>query len=741
MELLPGLEDQKMKKSGISVLLVLTMLLSLLSGCGSGSQDPNGALTQPGENSFSYQDPYGVYADDYDGLSQAIYSDHLGAFYELYEQAKSARSVSVRHALMAQAEAKLMEAAVMMPNYSGGGAYALTRVAPYTIPYALWGNDRYRYHNAVLTTELIAAEHIGEMRSQWARLKGSGTYEQWAKDYLTQKGYKLKDTYALLYSGDPETWDVLATSKSVDSRALINTYDGLYEYDCEGTVQPALATGYTVTENSDGTVSYTFTLRSDAVWVDSQGRQIAQVTADDFVAGLQHMMDAAGGMEYLTEGVILGADAYISGEITDFSEVGIKAPDAHTVVYTLSSPVPYFMTMLGYGVFAPLCRSYFLSKGGAFGTDYTDEVASKMSYGKTPNDIAYCGPYLISSYTPGNTVVFSSNPSYWNSDQINIKTITWRFSDGTDVLKGYNDTVSGTVDGANLNASATVQAKNDGMFERYAYVSSNDATTFFTFYNLNRVATANFNDPTAGVSTKTYEQLARSRAAMHNQNFRLALSCAVDRGAYNAQSVGEDLKNTSLRNTYTPGNFVFLTEEVTVPVGDVDKTYAAGTYYGQIMQDQIDADGYQIKVWDPAAENGIGSSDGFDGWYDPVYAQQLLNTAAAQLAAQGVEISSENPIYLDFPYYSSSETNTNMANAYKKSVERSLNGWVIVNLVDCGDIHGVNYAGYFISMGSEANYELYSYSGWSPDYGDPQTYLDTLLPDYAGYMTMMLGLF
>ena len=729
-----------MKRSGLSVLLVLSILLGLLSGC--GSQAPNSALTRPGgENTPVYEDPYAAYEEDYDGLSRAIYDEHLGEFYQLYEQAKAASSVSMRHALMAQAEAKLMEAAVLMPNYSGGGAYAFTRVAPYTVPYALWGNDRYRYHNAVLTTDLITGEHIAEMRAQWAQLKGSGTYEQWAKDYLTQKGYKLKDTYALLYSGDPETWDVLATSKSVDSRALVNTYDGLYEYDCEGALQPALATSYTVTENADGTVSYTFTLRPDAVWVDSQGRQIAPVTADDFVAGLQHMMDAVGGMEYLIEGVILGADAYISGDETDFSQVGIKATDDHTVVYTLTGSVPYFMTMLSYGVFAPLCRSYFLSKGGAFGSDYTDEVASKMSYGKTPNDIAYCGPYRVSSYTAGNTLVFSANAAYWNADQINIQTITWRFSDGADVLKGYNDTVSGVIDGANLNASSTVQAKNDKLFEKYAYISNNDATTYFTFYNLNRVATSNFNDPTVGVSTKTQEQLIRSRAAMQNGHFRLALSCAVDRGAYNAQSVGEDLKNTSLRNTYTPGTFVSLTEEVTFPVGGVDKTYAAGTYYGQIMQDQIDADGYQLTLWDPKAENGIGSSDGFDGWYDPVYAQQLLSAAVTELAAQGVEVSAQNPIYLDYPYYSSSETNTNMANAYKKSVEQSLQGSVVVNLVDCGDIHGVNYAGYFISTGPEANYELYSYSGWSPDYGDPQSYLDTLLPDYAGYMTMMLGLF
>ena len=38
-------------------------------------------------------------------------------------------------------------------------------------------------------------------------------------------------------------------------------------------------------------------------------------------------------------------------------------------------------------------------------------------------------------------------------------------------------------------------------------------------------------------------------------------------------------------------------------------------------------------------------------------------------------------------------------------------------------------------------HDIYDLSGWGPDYGDPQTYLDTMLPDYAGYMTKCMGIF
>lgn len=53
------------------------------------------------------------------------------------------------------------------------------------------------------------------------------------------------------YASDPVTWDGLATSraKAADTDAIINTYDGLMEYDVEGTLQPALAESYEVSDD------------------------------------------------------------------------------------------------------------------------------------------------------------------------------------------------------------------------------------------------------------------------------------------------------------------------------------------------------------------------------------------------------------------------------------------------------------------------------------------------------------
>ena len=716
-----------MKRKVLSLVLAMCMVLSVAATLTSCNKKKT--TTVPPD---TFVDPFAQYTD-YDDLSAAIYDAVLGEFYEIYTAAKEASSVSERQALMALAEAKLLASGIMLPLGSHGGNYAISRVVPYSATSTLWGNDSYRYHNVIVANNPITAAHRETMKAKWNELKGTGTWEAWAKNFLTENGYSIKNTYTLGYASDPQIWDVLATSMAADSEAIVNTYDGLYEYNNENVLVPALATGYTV--SPDG-LTYTFTIRQGVKWVDSQGRDVGTVTADDFVAGMQHMMDAKGGLEYLVQGLIVNASEYIEKEITDFAQVGVKAIDTYTLQYTLEQPASYFMTMLGYGVFAPMCRTYYTSQGGGFGADY-DASDENYRYGKDPDHIAYCGPYVVSQFNPENSIVFSANPTYWNAANINIQTITWLFNDGEDALKAYNDMVAGTIDGCGLNASALEVAKQDGRFATHAYVSACDATSFMAFVNLRRVALANYNDETKVVSPKTAQQVARSNMAMLNKHFRLALALGVDRGAYNAQVVGEELKLTSLRNTYTPGNFVAMEEEVTVKINGVDKTYPAGTWYGEIMQDQLDADNVGITVWDPVS----ASSDGFDGWYSAQKAAAELQIAIDELKAQGLHISKNNPIYIDLPTWVTSPSYLNRANAYKQSLEASLGGCVIVNLVPCQDSREWYYAGYYPPTGAEGNYDICDISGWGPDYGDPQSYLDTMLPDYAGYMTKAIGIF
>lgn len=733
-------------KKLLALLLVAAMVLSF-AACAGKTNPPEETTAAPVEAT----DPVvtGELADPYEGkthaeISDDLYAKVLGDFDEVYAKALAAESISERFALMAIAEAKLLESGVMLPSSSKGGNYAVSKVAPYTITPVLWGNDSDRFYSAVIVDgeNAIKASERDELKALWAEVKGTGTYLDKAKEYLTGKGYTFVDTYELGYTSDPQTWDAFNTYRAADSEAIVNTYTGLLEYDVENTQVPALAEAMP-TVSEDG-LTYTFKIRQGVNWVDSQGKVLEPVTAKSFVAGMHHMLDAQGGLEYLVSGIIKNAAEYMNGEVTDFAEVGVKAVDEYTLEYTLAAPCPYFLTMFGYNIFAPMSEVQFQAKGGVYGVSEFADIAESESYtyGKTSDDIGYCGAYLVTSNTAENSIVFEANPEFYAPEKLNIKKIVWTFLDGKNPTASYDFFKEGKFAGAGLNTQALAKCKTDGLFDEYAYVAATDATSYPMFLNLYRAQYGNFDDPTIAPTKMNDTDKIRTNLAMENQNFRLAVTTALDRGAYNATTNGDELKFTNLVNSYTPGTFVSLPEEVTVKINDADTTYAAGTFYGKIMQDQIDADGYKIKVWDPEADGGIGSSAGFDGWYNPDYAKELLAKAAAELASQGVEITKENPIKLELPYYDINETYTQRANALKQSIEAALDGKVEVVLIETGGSNALNWynAGYYPETGDTMNYNIVDVCGWGPDFGDPQTYLDTMLGQPGG-MAKNLGLY
>ncbi len=722
-----------MSKKILSLVLAMLMMVSLLAGCAGG------AGSNGGEPVVAV-DPYA--GKDHGTISADLYQKVLGEFDTYYKAAKEATSVSERFALMAIAEAKLLGTGVMLPSTAQGGNYAISRVAPYSVPGVLWGNDADRFYSAIIVNEDPLTPAIrDEMKAKWAEFATGAEYLSWAKTYLTGKGMTLSDTYSLGYTSDPKTWDAQATSNAADSEAIVNTFDGLMEYDVRDNQVYALAESHTV---SDDGLTYTFKLREGVKWVDYQGTEIEEVTADSFVYGFRHMLDAAGGLEYLVQGIVKNASEYIAGEVTDFAEVGVKAVDKYTVAYTLEAPCSYFMSMLGYNVFAPISKTFYESKGGVWGVDALADASADpdtYTYGSSHENIAYCGPYLVKSAVAENSITFTLNEKYWNKDNVNIKNLNWKFLSGKNATESYDLMVDGTFAGAGLNDQAAAKAKTDGNFEKFAYVSGTDATSYPVFMNVYRAQYGNYNDETVAPTTLTDAEKIRANLAMENVNFRLALCASLDRGAYNATTVGDDLKLASLVNSYTPGNFVKLDEEVTVKIGDADKTYAAGTYYGQILQDQLDADGIKFKVWDPTADGGVGASFGFDGWYNVEYCRENLKKAVEELKALGVDISKENPLKLEIPYYDVSDVYTNRANALKQSMEASTEGLVQVVLVKCGGEDAYNWydATYYPEVGDDMNFNMMDNSGWGPDYGDPSTYLDTMF--MGGYMLKCIGLY
>ena len=686
-----------MTKKFLSLLLALSMLLTVV---GASAEDV-------------------VYER---GDDDEIYEEVLGDFEALMEAAEAAESIDERFILEAKAEAYLLDSAVMIPNTTQGGAYQISRIGYRTIPYVNWGNDDDRWGTMVAATEFIKKEDREAMKAAWEKgVAGEEVYDP-AK-FLTDRGYTLATDYKTTFSTAPVTLDWLNTSSQSDTEITVQTVDGLVQYNNLGQMEPKLATSWDISE--DG-VTYTFHIREDAKWYTSEGAEYAPVTAKDFVAGFRHMLDTKAGLEWLVEGVVKGASEYLNGGA--WEDVGYEAADDHTLVVTLEKPTSYFLTMLTYSCFLPICEDWYLSHGGVYGSEeFTAASADTSTYTYGMNtDVAsqvYCGPYLLQKLVTDSEIVCVKNPNYYDADKINMNSITWIYDAGENMTQTYNDTVAGTYAAVALTEATGLLAlaKEDGNFDKYAYVTDTTSTSYFGGLNMNR---GTFELASGAVaSPKTEQQKIDTQVALWNKNFRKAMQHAFDKGTVNATSRGEDLKLANLRNMYTHPEFVQLSADAKDADGN---EFKAGTMYGEIVQFYLDQMGAKVNV-----------ADAVDGWYNPEAAKEYLAAAKEEL---GDSVSW--PIYIDVVYYGASAGNTAQAQAYKQVIESTLGAEnVVVNLLEATTSEDFYACGYRASNGEAGNFDMFYGSGWGPDYGDPNTYLNTFLGGGAGYMTKVIGLF
>ena len=207
---------------------------------------------------------------------------------------------------------------------------------------------------------------------------------------------------------DSQTLDP-AKSVSDDSMSVINnTFEGLMRESANG-VEPAMAQDMPQeTENEDGTVTLTYTLR-DASWSDGQ-----PVTANDFEFAWKRCADPANNAEnaYLM-GYLANCDDIAQG-LAEVDTLGVKAVDDKTLEVTLKQPTEYFNELLTLPAFMPLRE---------------DMVGSDDSWSKDPQRAVSNGPFTLVGYTAGTEFVLQKNDQYWNKENVSLDYIVARMLD------------------------------------------------------------------------------------------------------------------------------------------------------------------------------------------------------------------------------------------------------------------------------------------------------------------------
>lgn len=187
-------------------------------------------------------------------------------------------------------------------------------------------------------------------------------------------------------------------------------FSGLTELDENNMPIPEMAKSWDI--NEDGTV-YTFHL-ADAKW--SNG---TPVTANDFVYGWHRLIDQATASEYafiLSTITLKNADAVAAGELP-LDELGVKALDDKTLEVTLDAPCDFLLGLLAFPSFFPLNQEFYEAQGD--------------QYSLSPANMIYNGPYVMTSWTPGNSYSFAKNPEYFKADTIDVEEIDFKFIQDT----------------------------------------------------------------------------------------------------------------------------------------------------------------------------------------------------------------------------------------------------------------------------------------------------------------------
>lgn len=205
-------------------------------------------------------------------------------------------------------------------------------------------------------------------------------------------------------SNEPKGLDPQVVTGVLESNILRALFEGLITN--HPTDDAAAVPGGAELLEPDATATvWTAHLRKDAKWSDGK-----PVTAHDYAFSYQRMLEPEFAAKYADMLYFLkGADRFNKGETTDFSEVGVRVIDDHTLELTLRGPTPYFPQILKHYTWNPVPKHAVLAHG---------TMTQKGNAWSKLGNIVSNGPYRLKSWRRTDHLEVERNPLYWNADSV-----------------------------------------------------------------------------------------------------------------------------------------------------------------------------------------------------------------------------------------------------------------------------------------------------------------------------------
>ena len=279
---------------------------------------------------------------------------------------------------------------------------------------------------------------------------------------------------------EPTSLNTLLATYAYDFTPINAMIECLYRDDENDVPQPA---GAETVDISDDKLVYTFHLREDATWSNGD-----PVVATDYEFAWQQALNPKVASDYAYMLYFIhNAQPYFNGEV-EWSEVGVKVIDDHTLEVTLDNPLPYATDLFAFPTLAPINQKFYEEVGA-------DKYATDAEY--------FCcnGMYELTEWSHNSEIVFEKREEYWNADAVGPDTIVYKII--TDSQAGLNSYLSREIDYTDLDSGEVVQQAEAAGFE----VGVKPArSSYYLIVN-------------------TEDEF------MSNQNLRLALAYAIDKQA------------------------------------------------------------------------------------------------------------------------------------------------------------------------------------------------------------------
>lgn len=422
-----------MKKKIVSVLLVGMLAGGLLTACGSSSSDSgdtsDGAAVTENETGGS--------AAEETASGDTGSGPEWSGYDELISQIRLESDLEARVGLLHEAEDMLMDTWAAIPLY-------------YYVNQAVQSDD----------------------------LTGTVTQPNGMRYFQYASFTDGRTTMGACLASEPDYLDPHLNS-SVDGGILaVNSFEGLITVGADGEYAPGQAESWTSTENEDGTVTWTFTMRDGLKWSNGE-----PLDASDFEYSWKRAAapETAADYSYLYD--VIARD--------ENDELMVSASeDGKTFTVTVTSICPYFEELCAFPAFFPVYEETVEAN------DENDTVPGGWALEASDNYVCN-GAYTLSAWEHDSSMTYVKNENYRDAANVSIETINYMLTgDDATAFAAYKNgdldlsLLIPTSEVANLNGSSdyhvdpyfgtyyvAFNVKSD-MYENLGLTTEEEKTTF-----------------------------------------------------------------------------------------------------------------------------------------------------------------------------------------------------------------------------------------------------------------------